>query len=338
VVTTYGLRASPSITPYDPTPPVRFGLTWFDLEADSLERPIPFDIPADPPLVGQTTTVYQVRDARNAAIGAAYGTAWGELSTVGEGLSITSPAWSHDGAEIAYVSTEVTTRYGAAAWNANVADVRVLPYANHLGGITVALPGASDPNYLEYSPAYSADDALIAFTRAPTPSVPVRCFPSEDANGVVSGCPAQDLGENPDGPYYNRNGEIYVLSRAGGTPTRLLANDPVSCSGETSRGSINSSAEWAPRVQSVGGKRYYFLVFSSARKSEVQFALPRTRLSPPVSDASSRIYVTALVLDEASNTFETRPAIYVWNQDWVYEETGTVTFGPTSNFDPSWMP
>jgi hypothetical protein len=338
VVTTYGLRPSPASTPYDPSPPTRFGLTWFNLEAENPQLPIPLSIPPQPPLVGQTEDAFQVRDLRNAAIGAAFGTAWGELATLGEARSIASPAWSHDGTTIAYVSTDVTTPYGAAAWSANVADVRLVPYADRQGGEPVALAGASDPNFLEYSPAYSPDDALIAFTRAPTPSTVTRCTPSEDASGVLSACPEQDLGANPDGPYYNRNGEIYVVQRAGGTPIRLNANDPVLCSGETARGSINSSAEWAPRVEQANGKRFYFLVFSSARQSSTAFAVPRSRLSPALSNKNSQIYLTAVVEDEATGVIETRPAIYLWPQGWVEGPGGSSTLVPTSNFDPSWTP
>ena len=340
LLTTYGLRANPATTPYDPSRPARFGLAWFDLDANSLTAPIPEEIPLDPPLVGQFENAYQVRDQRNAAVGAAYGSEWGLLTTLGESQSVASPAWSHDGEQIVYVSTELATTSGGLAWAANSADIRRVPYQNGQGGPTSSLGGASDPNFLEYAPAFSPDDALLAFTRAPTPSVLTRCVPTQDANGALVPCPAQDLGDNPDGPYYNRNGEIYVLPSAGGDAIRLAANDPVACSGETSRGSINSGAQWASSVQIADGKRYYFLVFSSARGYPGAFQVPGTPLSPPVSRASSQLYLTAVVVDEATGAVETRPAIYIANQGerLADGQASALGAGSSSNFNARWLP
>jgi hypothetical protein len=203
-----------------------------------------------------------------------------------------------------------------------------------------ALPGASDPDFLEYYPEFSKDDAFIAFARAPKPTPTVdglrRCVPTQDGNGAVSVCPARDLGENPDGPYYNRNGEIYIVSRNGGTPVRLAANDPVSCSGETARGSINSWPKWSPKTeQADDGKTYYFLIFSSARNYPGSFELAKSRLTPPISNKSAQLYMAPIVVD-ANGAVTTYPAIYLWNQNILVAPDGTATLENTSNLTPAW--
>jgi hypothetical protein len=243
-----------------------------------------------------------------------------------------TPDWSHDGLEIAYVSTDVTSTDGHPDWTANAADIRVVPYGNRAGGTATLLPGASDPNWLEYYPAYSADDAFIAFTRAPRPSNPGRGSP-----GNQTGCvnPPGSLGENPDGPYYNRNGEIYVVTRGGGEPIRLRANDPVACTGETSRGVINSWPKWSPRVETDGETTYYFLLFSSARAHEGAFDIPTVATTPPVLNKSSQLYMAPLVVD-AAGAVTTYPAVYLWNQNVVVDAAGTATVKPGSNLTPAW--
>jgi len=227
LVTTYGHRNNPGSAPYDATQPTKHELAWFNLAADdTATNPIPTVIPPDPQLPGQTQNIYQVRDLRNKAVGAEFGVSWGLITTLGENGSIVTPSWSNDGAEIAYVSTEKSSTDGHPDWGANTADIHVVPYNNKGGGTVVPLQGASDPNFLEYYPQYSADDAFIAFARAPKPSVATRCMPSQDANGVVSTCPATDLGENPDGPYYNRNGEIFIVKRGGASPSAWSRTTP----------------------------------------------------------------------------------------------------------------
>jgi hypothetical protein len=104
----------------------------------------------------------------------------------------------HDGNSIAYVTTDYSAD-GHLDATATVADIRTVPYKNRAGGTSKPLPGASDPNLLEYYPSYSGDDKLIAFTQAPKP-------------GAAS----------PDGPYYNRMGQVMIIPAAGGTATPSL--------------------------------------------------------------------------------------------------------------------
>jgi len=166
------------------------------------------------------------------------------------------------------------------------------------------LAGASEPGVAEYYPAFSADDALVAFNRV-----------AAIDNAVM---------------YYRPDAEIHVIPSNGGTAVRLLANDPPACAGETSPGIINSWPKWSPTVVSTApgsageGKTYYWLVFSSARNYPGSFQLPRTQYSPP-DTRSSQLYMAGVVVDGASGEIATYPAVYLWNQDTT-----------TSNLTPAW--
>jgi hypothetical protein len=174
---------------------------------------------------------------------------------------------------------------------------------------------------LEYYPSYSADDQLIAFTRAPTPSA-----------------------ASPDGPYYNRHGEVMVIPPAGGTPTPLAANDPGTCGGDSmATGLINSWPKWSPDAFVAYGKTYYFLIFSSARKYSdefsQQFKLPTNPLSAfkGLTD-SSQLYLAAVVVDNTTKAITTYPAVYIWNQNRAPGAGGTAAGLKYSNLTPAWDP
>jgi hypothetical protein len=331
LITSYGARQNPATEPFSATQPATHTLAWFNLAAEDPNPALVY-----PEEFSATNPYGQDLGNRQAKVGEGYDTAWGLLPLGGEAANAVTPSWSNDGRDIAYVSTDLASTDGHPDWRANAADIKVVPYNDRAGGTAVPLAGASDPGFLEYYPEFSADDTFIAFARAPLPSVATRCVPSQDGNGVVSTCPPQNLGENPDGPYYNRNGEIYIVPRTGGTPIRLAANDPVSCSGETARGSINSWPRWSPRVESSeDGTRYYFLIFSSARTYPGSFNLPTARLTPAISNKSSQLYMaTIAVSPEGSVT--TYPAIYLWNQNTVVDAAGNPTPLITSNLTPAW--
>src|SRR5262249_61593064 len=135
-----------------------------------------------------------------------------------------------------------------------------MPQGGLWGGPAPPPPGAADAAFYENSPSFSAADRLIAFSRSPAKQTCPSCV---------------------DGPYYNRFAEIHVIPSAGGTPVRLAANDPVACAGDdVSKGLLNSWPKWSPNAVTVAGKRYYFLIFSSARKSLVNFEIPRGAYTP----------------------------------------------------------
>jgi hypothetical protein len=285
---------------------------WIDLET---QAPISDAVP--PVNGGQRSAA---RDARNAAITAAKGTAWDVLAMDGETASAVVPDWNNKGDTIAYVSTDKSPD-GHPDYAATRADVYTVPYNGGKGGTVTPLSGASDPNFLEFYPSFSGDDQLIAFNRAP-------------AKNASSGCPGASC---PDGPYYNRYGEVNVIPSGGGTPVRLAANDAVTCAGDDPKqGLLNSWPKWSPHATSVGGKTYYFLIFSSARKSPASFEIPRGLYTPPTLDTrSSQLYMTAIVVDDATHAITTYPALYLWNQDRVVAN-GAVTDALNSNLTPAW--
>jgi hypothetical protein len=258
--------------------------------------------------------------ARNTAVTAAMGTGWGLIATGDTKVSDVSPSLNHVGDSIVYVTTDYSPD-GHPDATATVADIRTVPYNNRAGGTSKALPGASDPALLEYYPSYSGDDKLIAFTQAPKP-------------GTAS----------PDGPYYNRFGKVMVIPAAGGTATPLAANDANTCAGDSAAtGLINSWPKWSPDVFTARGKTYYFLVFSSGRKYadefSAQFHLPKnTQSSFSGLDSSSQLYLAAVVVDNATSTITTYPAVYIWNQNRTPAAGGMAGSLQYSNLTPAWDP
>jgi Tol biopolymer transport system component len=217
--------------------------------------------------------------------------AWGRIELEGEDAAAIAPSFSHDGTKLVYTSAthEQDGRIGA---NNQVVDVHVVPFNDGSGGPVTALTGAAEPNVAEYYPAFSANDRLVAFNR-------------------VSPLDEKDM-------YYRREGEIFVVPSNGGVPLRLTANDPPACSGEKSPGVTNSWAKWSPTVPSRGGSRYYFLIFSSARRYEGSFSISE-------GAPSSQLYMAALVEDQATLAVRSYGAVYLWNQD-----------PTTSNLTPAW--
>jgi len=254
-------------------------------------------------------------DARQTAAMAAKGTAWGLIATGDTTMGAASPSLTHDGKTIVYVATDYAPD-GHPDYTAKAADLRVVDYNNRAGGTSSPLMGAADPNALEYYPSYSADDALIAFTKAP-------------AVGASS----------PDGPYYNRFGKIAVIPAAGGVATELAANDPGTCGGDNlATGIINSWPKWSPDAFKARGKTYYFLVFSSARKYGDEFSQQFQLETNPASafkgvPNSSQLYLAAIVVDDATKEIKTYPAVYIWNQNRA--PTKSLKY---SNLTPAWDP
>jgi hypothetical protein len=129
---------------------------------------------------------------------------------------------------------------------------------------------------------FAPTDALLAFNRSTT--------------GVMRSDPAA---------------EVFVVPAAGGTATRVAANDPPACTGLASPGLTNTWPRWAPTADIAEGKRYYWLVFSSKRRAGI-----------------SQLFVSAVVtkIDGSGETIEaTYPALHVAAQP-----------GDESNHTPAW--
>jgi hypothetical protein len=288
-------------------------IAWIDLETKAtISDVVPTDEANDAKGVAQRN--------RNQAIQSAMGSAWGVFALTGETGHAVTPDINNAGDTIVYVSTDDSPN-GHTSYNANRADLYTVPFNARQGGAVSAVRGASDPKFYEYYPSFSADDQLLAFNRAP----------------VKGGC-----AKCPDGPYYNRFGEINVIPASGGTPTPLIANQPVACAGDNADiGFINSWPKWSPAAIKVDGKTYYFLIFSSARKYPEQFAIPRSMDTPstlddgnPAGVRSSQLYMAGVVVDEAGG-ITTYPALYLWNQNQVVvNDKATLT--PSSNLTPAW--
>jgi hypothetical protein len=226
--------------------------------------------------------------------------ATGVIARRGDSAGAAAPSFSHDGTRIVYTSTNANQdgRLGVGT-----ADLYIVPYGDRAGGQATAVTGAADPSYAEYYPSFSPDDALIAFNR----------LAQSDANVTPTGQPYDG------GMYFNPAAEIWVVPSAGGSATRLLANDPPACVPAVTpntrvypnkTGWDNSWAKWSPEVADAEGNKYYWLIFSSYRYD--------------ISPARGQLYMTAVVRPEAGPLI-TYPAIYLWNQDQT-----------TSNHTPAW--
>lgn len=193
--------------------------------------------------------------------------AGGTLARTGDTGIPLFPTWSHDGKNVVYVSCgqEVDARADLGP-----ADLYSIPFAAKAGGAATKLPGAATAEFEENYPSYSPDDAFIAFTRVP-------------AGGNM---------------LFNDKKEVVVVPAAGGTATRLVANDPPACTGKASPGVYNSFAKWAPSVgKDVAGNRYYWLVFSSKREGS----------------GLNKLYLTPLRVD-TTGAVKSFGSIYLWNQ------------------------
>jgi len=203
----------------------------------------------------------------------AQGTAWDVLAR-GDTNAAASATFNHAGTTIAYTSAS-TVGSGMVSDDGRIFTV---PYNNRAGGTAAPLTGASDTSSVQFYPVFAADDRYVAFDRVPT------------------GQP------NPNGgsvSYNNPNAEVFVVPSAGGTATRLRANDPPSCMSAKSPGVTNSWPKWSPEVKTAGGSSYYFLIFSSTRD--------------PGASGGPQLYVAPMTVD-AANNITTYSALYLWNQ------------------------
>jgi hypothetical protein len=187
------------------------------------------------------------------------GTATGTVARTGDANLATEPAFSHDGANIVYVSARAILD---GRLNAGPADLYRVAYQDRAGGAALPLSGSADPAYTEYYPAFSPDDRLVAFTR-------------------IAGAGSA---------YSNSAAEVVVIpfnAGAGGTPVRLTANDAAACQpGIKSPGLTNDWPKWSPHaVTADNGTTYYWLTFSSKRTGSANAQLYITGLTVDRSGA-----------------------------------------------------
>jgi len=239
-------------------------------------------------------------DRPSAAPAAPSNGGWGILARTGDGAtrSAGTPSWSNDGNTIAYTSVIQGTMDGRLYEpSSGSADIKTIPYTPNAGpggagGAATPLAGASDPAYNEYFPAFSPDDSLIAFNRT----------------GATTSMYDEPLAELFVVPFNNG---------AGGTAVRLLANDPVTCTGLVSPGVQNTWPKWAPNPippgdagapapQTIDGNTYYWVTFSSTRS----LSAGATSTTP----GKQQLYVAGIIVDATGNITTFAP-IYLWNQD-----------------------
>ena len=265
-------------------------LTWFELSA-------PGSMPTDGQMV-------------STAILADLDTTWGFIPRTGDSRAAVMPDWSHDGKTIAYTSAaQIAGGHlgGLSAADGKTplttpteSDIYTVPFNSKMGGVAAPVAGASSPGVAEYYPDFSADDQFIAYTRV------------GNINGYF---------------YYRAEGEVAVVPAAGGMPIRLQANTPAACTGQTSPGVLNSWPKWSPTVETdAAGNKYYFLIFSSARKYDEQFQITPNQYTPAGTDArSSQMYLASIVVPPNCGQPVDYPAVYIWNQT-----------PATSNLTPAW--
>src|SRR5690606_19756533 len=114
---------NPGTEPFSNAQPTLHTLAWFDLAAED-----PDPLTTFPEVFPANNFYGETRAARQREVGSALNAAWGMLSTAGESRNAVTPTWSNDGAEIAYVSTDIASTDGHPDWKANVADIMTMPY------------------------------------------------------------------------------------------------------------------------------------------------------------------------------------------------------------------
>nr|HEX4315117.1 hypothetical protein [Kofleriaceae bacterium] len=192
------------------------------------------------------------------------GVGWGVVARTGDANGAAYASFAHSSDTLLYVSAAGSIGAGVTVTDGDLATV---PYGARAGGTATPIAGANTTEYNEFYPTFSPDDRYVAFNRVPT--------------GQSS--------------YNDNQSELFAIPAAGGTPVRLAANDPPSCSNQASPGVTNSWPKWSPGATDANGKRYYWLTFSSTRGA-----------------GNPQLYVTALVDD--GTTLTTYPALYLWNQ------------------------
>jgi hypothetical protein len=200
------------------------------------------------------------------------GTNQGIVARTGDSRLATEPTFRHDGTAVVYVSGDSIV-YGRSA--SGPTDLYEVPFAGGAGGPAMPLAGAAETDYTEYYPAYSPDDALVAFTRIPSAGI----------------------------PYSNTEAEVLVVPSSGGAAVRLKANDAPTCqAGLTSPGLTNDWPKWSPDVGHANGKSYYWLTFSSQRTGAPQLFVTAVIVEGGTISTFPALYLWNQPPDEGNHT------------------------------------
>jgi Tol biopolymer transport system component len=199
----------------------------------------------------------------------------GILPRIGDSKGAAHPTWSHDGNTLVYVSTNAIA---SARIDRGEADLWAVPYNGRAGGQAEPIPGINLVDTNQYYPAFSPQDKLLAFNRNPR------------------GAEMYDAADS----------EVWIANSFGGESARLPANDSPACTGQVSPGLTNSWPRWAPNVWNESGKKYYWLVFSSKR-----------RTNPLTGNPIPQLFMAAVVSSNDSNGIGWEiltPALYITTQ------------------------
>lgn len=221
-----------------------------------------------------------------------------------------APSWSHAPNDDFIVFT-MTSNVKSGRLGTGTAHLYQVPYSKTAAQTPTAIPGdGSDPAYAQYYGTLSADDAFVVYDRIPASTAAVS-HPNLDKS--ATGCnPSPCVWE---GMYMQPRTELFVIPTAGGTGTRLAANDPPQCPGQMASPGINNTwAKWSPEVATApNGDLYYWVIFSSWRQGMVDAN------GSPIA----QLFMTVIVKTELG--LHTYPAVYLWNQK-----------PDVSNFTPAW--
>lgn len=182
---------------------------------------------------------------------------WGFLSRNGDSANAASASFAHTSDTVLYVSSTSTVTQGVISTSG---AIKTVPFNNGAGGASIAIVSTADNAYY---PSFSPDDKYVAYNSVP--------------GGMSS--------------YNNPQAEVYVVPSVGGTSVRIAANDPSACTGVASPGVTNSWPRWSPGAQDSGGRRFYWLTFSSTR-----------------GGGQRQLYIAPIV--DNGTTLTTYPALY----------------------------
>jgi len=223
-----------------------------------------------------------------------------------------APSWSHQPQPSDdFVVFTMTSNVKSGRLGTGTAHLYQVPYSKTAAQTPSAIPGdGSDPAYAQYYGTLSADDAYIVYDRIPASTAAAN---HTNLDKSATGCnPSPCVWE---GMYMQPQTELYVIPTAGGTGTRLAANDPPQCPGQMGSPGINNTwAKWSPEVETApNGDLYYWVIFSSWRQGMVDAN------GSPIA----QLFMTVIVKTELG--LHTYPAVYLWNQP-----------PNVSNFTPAW--